>query len=208
VIIHDETLRRTGLRPERVVDLSSHVLENVEAGSWFSADYRGEKIPTLQHLLEDFSTNTALLYLEIKCATPEIPQIVDAVADLLEPYSMTDRTIVECFDLTVIEAMKRRAPTMKTAALFEPRLTSPSSLVSGRPLVERAVAAGADQIALHHRLATKRTINAARKAGLRTVVWTVDNPRWLTRARELGVDCLITNDPALMLRHRRKARAV
>jgi glycerophosphoryl diester phosphodiesterase len=210
VIIHDDTLRRTGLRPERVVDLSAEELQNVDAGSWFSStgEYRGEKIPTLQQLLEDFSSNKALLYLELKCTASEIPEIVSATADLLDEYSIGDRTIVECFDLPAIEAMKQRAPGIKTAALFEPRFSNPSTLLSGQSLVARAVASGADEIALHHSLANKRTTQAAQDVGLRVVVWTVDDPRWIQRSQDRGVDCLITNDPALMLRHRSKARAV
>jgi len=210
VIIHDDTLRRTGLRPERVVDLSVEELQNVDAGSWFSAtgEYRGEKIPTLQQLFEDFSNNNALLYLELKCNAFEIPEIVSATADLLEKYSIGDRTVVECFDLPAIEAMKQRAPDIKTAALFEPRFSNPSALLSGQSLVERAVATGADEIALHHSLANKRTIQAARDSGLRVVVWTVDDPRWIQRSQDRGVDCLITNDPEVMLRHRSKARTV
>jgi glycerophosphoryl diester phosphodiesterase len=208
VIIHDETLRRTALRTDRVVDLTAEELLKADAGSWFAIarhlstdEYRGEKIPTLQQLLEDFSSNNAVLYLELKCAPSEIHQIVDATADLLESYSVTDRTIVECFDLPAIEAMKRRAASIKTAALFEPSLANPSALLSAQRLVSRAVAAGADEIALHHRLANRRVVEAAHKAGLRVVVWTVDDPAWIIRSQEQGIDCLITNDPALMIKH-------
>ena len=208
VIIHDETLCRTALRPDRVADLSGEELQNVNAGSWFSADYGDEKIPGLQQLLEDFSSNNALLYLELKCGASEIPNLVAVTSGLLEHYSICERTIVECFDLRAIEAMKQHAPHIKTAALFEPTLTNPTALLSGRALVKRALDVGADEIALHHRLANKRTIEAARDAKLRVVVWTVDDPRWLTRSQELGIDCLITNDPALMVRHRSNARAV
>jgi glycerophosphoryl diester phosphodiesterase len=215
VIIHDETLRRTASRSERVGDLTAEEMQNANVGSWFSIarglstdDYRDEEIPTLRQLLEMFSTNNALLYLELKCANSEIPQIVAATNDLLESYSIGERTIVECFDLTAIEEMKRHSPAIRTAALFEPSLANPSALLSGKTLVARALAAGANEIALHHRLANKRTIEAARAAGLKIVVWTVDDPRWLTRSRELGVDCLITNDPSLMVRRRNQVTAV
>ena len=210
VIIHDETLRRTALRSERIVDLTAEEMQKTNAGSWFALarhlstdEYRDQTIPTLQQLLEDFSGNDALLYLELKCATSEIRQIVDATSALLETYSSGDRTIIECFDLSAIEAMKRRTPSLKTAALFEPTLSNPSSLFSAHSLVARAVAAGADEIALHHRLANRRAIEAARKAGLRVVVWTIDDPAWITRSKEHGIDCLITNDPARMVASRR-----
>lgn len=215
VVIHDDTLRRTASRPERVADLNAEELRKVNVGSWFSNsrgldtdDYHDESIPTLQQLLEEFSANKALLYLELKCATRQISQIVTVTCRILETHSVRERVIVECFDLSAIEEVKRIAPEIKTAALFEPNLRNPGSLLSDRGLVERAKAAGAGEIALHYRLANKKTVEAAREAGLKVIVWTVDDPNWLARAREFGIDGLITNDPALLIRHRSKARTV
>jgi glycerophosphoryl diester phosphodiesterase len=43
-------------------------------------------------------------------------------------------------------------------------------------------------------------VEKAKLAGLKVVVWTVDDPTWLARARSMGVEALITNDPARMLK--------
>ena len=215
VVIHDDTLRRTASRAERVADLSAHELRNVNVGSWFSTargyttdDYSAEGVPTLQQLLDDFSANNALLYLELKCETRDVPQIVAVTCRMLADHPVRERVIVECFDLSAIGEVKRLAPEIKTAALFEPNLRKPGSLLSGQGLVGQATTAGADQIALHYRLAKKKTVEAAREAGLKVVVWTVDDPKWLTHARDYGIEGLITNDPTLLVSHRTKARAV
>ena len=62
VVIHDDTLRRTASRAERVADLSADELRNVNVGSWFSTargyttdDYSAEGVPTLQQLLDEFA---------------------------------------------------------------------------------------------------------------------------------------------------------
>ena len=65
--------------------------------------------------------------------------------------------------------------------------------------MERALAVGASVLALHHRLAKAPLMEQAVLAGLTVVVWTVDDPAWIARARELGVEALITNDPAMMI---------
>jgi glycerophosphoryl diester phosphodiesterase len=75
-------------------------------------------------------------------------------------------------------------------------------------LVDRATEVKADGIALHHTLATPRVIEKAKVSDLKIVVWTVDDPSWIQRARSLGVDALITNDPDRMLRKRNLASAV
>ena len=69
-------------------------------------------------------------------------------------------------------------------------------------MVDTALGVGADEIALHHTLAGGRLVEKARQAGLEIVVWTVDDPVWIARARSLGIKALIANDPASMLRHR------
>lgn len=209
VIIHDDTLRRTASRTERVVDLSVKELQMVDVGSWFSSsDFNGETIPTLQQLLDEFSANDALLYLELKCAPFEISRLVSSTCELLVNNSIRERVIVECFDLAAIEEVKRLTPDVKTAALFEPNLRNPASLISSKTLIEQATAVDADEIAFHYRLANRNTVAKARGAGLRSVVWTVDDPKWLSRGVEYGIDALITNNPALLVTHRNQGGAI
>jgi len=65
-----------------------------------------------------------------------------------------------------------------------------------------ATAARADEIALHHTLVTDGLVQAARDLGFEVVVWTVDDPKWIARSRDIGIKALITNNPAKMLVHR------
>ena len=70
-------------------------------------------------------------------------------------------------------------------------------------MIDIALYVGADEIALHHTLAVNRRLTEkAKREGLEIVVWTVDDPRWITRARALGIKALIANDPAKMVQHR------
>jgi glycerophosphoryl diester phosphodiesterase len=108
---------------------------------------------------------------------------------LVREFSFEERVIVECFDLKVIEKIR----TLKTAALFEPRIYTDQSLI------DRSLRVGASVLALHHRLARPSLVEKAKLAGLRVVVWTVDDPAWVTRAQSMGVEAVITNDPAMMI---------
>jgi glycerophosphoryl diester phosphodiesterase len=69
-------------------------------------------------------------------------------------------------------------------------------------MVDMALAARANEIGLHHTLAAPRVIEKAQREGLGIVVWTVDDPDWIARARALGIKALIANDPANMVHHR------
>ncbi len=209
VIIHDETLQRTAHMQKRVVDLSAAELQQVNVGSWFSrrqkalADqFAAETIPTLQQLFDLLASTAALLYLEMKCVPSERTELVVACCRLLAQNSVRERVVVECFDLAAIKEVKNIAPEIRTAALFEPKLSDAYSLLMIQRLVDRAKSAGADEVALHYKLAGRRLIERAKIAGLKVVVWTVDDPVWIQRAETIGIDALITNDPATMLHER------
>src|ERR1700752_21781 len=190
VVIHDEDLRRPCGLNKRVSDCSLDELKSFEFGSWFSQktkterSYDGEPILTLKELLESFPEHF-VLYLEMKC----------------ESSQRKGQVIVESFDLKAIRLMKQIDSAFTTAALFEPSLSHPP-LIASQKIIERAKESGANEIALHHRLASRRLVELARDGGFRVVVWTVDEPHWVATSRQLGIDALITNQPAVLLDQR------
>ena len=181
-------------------------LELVDVGSWFmrvsDRTYAGERIPTLEQVFQLFETTNHLLYLEMKSDASQRSELARAVCESIQTSKFKDRVVVECFDHAAIEIVKQINSDIKTAALFEPGLKNPPLVSLGRKLANKARAVGADEIALHHRLATQRTIDTATKAGLKVVVWTVDTSEWIERARNNDIKGLITNDPGMMVQER------
>ena len=208
VVIHDANLRRTGLRDGLVTDLSSLELNETDVGTWFNRrhaamarpEYATATVPTLARVFELMAKRAALLYVEMKCALQESRALATSVAQLIRDYSLVARVVVESFTLEAIAEVKRIAPEIRTAALFEPKLSRP--VPSKHALVAEAVRYGADEIALHRALATRRAVAEARRHNLNTVVWTVDNPLWMERAVGYGIHALISNNPALMCARR------
>lgn len=172
VIIHDDTLKRTvGLR-KRVAEMTAEELRRVD-------------VPSLRELFELMAGNSLVLYLEIKESSAEL---ASRCCELVNEFSFADRVVVECFDLEVLRNIE-----LTTAALFEPRM------FADRQVVDRALQVGASAVALHHRLAKPALVEEAKRAGLRVVVWTVDSPAWVALARTMGIEALITNNPARMI---------
>lgn len=210
VVIHDDNLKRTGSRPDKVAELSYAEIRQVDVGSWFNqthpsnnSDFSGERIPSLEEVLKLFESNHAILYLEMKSDPLQREQLAQICCDHLNCSPVKNRVVVECFDLLGIAVVNAIDPSIRTAALFEPRLITTPLFTSGRGLVEQALTVGAEEIALHHRLASKSVVATAKSAGLKVVVWTVDSTDWIQRATSMGVSALITNDPGMMVQHRR-----
>jgi glycerophosphoryl diester phosphodiesterase len=209
VVIHDATLKRTGLIDRTVSELTAVELREIDVGSWFAArcqkpdeSFAGEKLPTLAQVFEFFSAHSGTLYAEMKCEPNEGMALTAEVVSLTRKFGMVERVVVESFDHSAIALVKRIDSSIRTAALFEPKVTRPLSTIRRLKMVDTALAFAADEIALHHTLAAGRVIEKARRAGLEVVVWTVEDPIWITRARSLGIKALISNDPESMLRCR------
>lgn len=203
VVIHDDTLRRTGLRAGKVAELTSTELTTVDVGSWFNrrfprhaqSEYTEARIPTLEAVLELCRATKPRLYIELK--GHDAARLADPVGRLVTKFRMKGNAIVESFDHRAIVESKRVDATIRTAALFEPTLRHPQP--SGRWLADRTRAAGADEVALHHSMARKAVVAELLEAGLPVLVWTADRPAWVDRARRYGIHAIITNDPKKML---------
>lgn len=172
VVIHDETLHRTSGVRRRVADMALNELNRFD-------------VPSLAQVFELFESNDLILYLEMK----EV-EVAEKCCQLIAQHRFKDRVIFECFEHSALKIVKNIDSTFKIAPLFQP----PASFI-----LKRALALGANEIALHHRLTNKRLVKKAGDAGLRVVTWTVDDPAWIERAREHGIDALITNNPAALI---------
>src|SRR5258705_5601648 len=215
VVIHDASLKRTGLINRLVSDLTAAELGEVDVGSWFAErtqnpeqSFGGEKLPTLSQVFKLFTENNGRLYVEMKCEPHEGTALAAEVARLTRESEMVDRVVVESFDHSAIAAVKRIDSGIRTAALFEPKLTRPISTIRRLKMVDAALAVAADELAIHHTLAAERVVEKARQAGLEVVIWTVEDPSWIRRARALGIKALISNDPGLLVRQRNEAQSV
>ena len=206
VVIHDEDLRRVGMRADRVCELTSSELATCDVGSWFNhrfpalalKAYANERVPTLKQLFSYMENSRGLSYLEMKIGEDDGFELAQAVSNLIQAHSLYERVIVLSFDPAAMRAVKEIDPVIRTGALFEPRVVQVGALIRRARIVRAALDCGADEIALHRLLVTTPLVQQASAAGLKVVVWTVDKTSWLGTARRLGVHALITNKPQQM----------
>lgn len=190
VIIHDNTLRRTTGLAHRLEDLTWSKLESLQVG-----------VPSLAQLFSLYQTNQLKLFLEMKVdAAAEHVPLAEACCRLIREFGFEQRVVVECFDLAALEIIRNIDSRIKTAALFQPTLAR--AAMADQQILDLAKGSGASTLALHHRLAREPLVEKAIDADMSVAVWTTDDPAWIGRARSLGIEALITNDPAAMLAHR------
>jgi glycerophosphoryl diester phosphodiesterase len=210
VVIHDATLKRTGRDTRAVAKMSSAELARTDIGSWFNrahpqlarSEYSKESVPTLEQVFTILKTARAkdpIVYVELKIDKgQEYRALVESVAELISNQKLQTHAVVISFNLKAVALMKELSPSIRTGALFGPRRNA-HRVVRRHPMIKAALDCGASEILFHRLLAIHRMIDATSEANLLPVVWTVDDPKWIERARTRGIHALITNNPLTMV---------
>jgi glycerophosphoryl diester phosphodiesterase len=186
VVFHDDDLTRLARRSERVDALPLDALREVDLGG-------GEGIPTLEEALEEIGPR---LLVNVELKTDKWrgdPELATRVAELLRRGGWGRRALVSSFNPMALWQFQRAAPEVPTGFLFHAQ--------ERRPLREAWPARLLAPFALHPEASLVDAIALAawRRRGFAVAVWTVDDPHEIAALAALGVDAIITNEPARAL---------
>jgi len=204
VVFHDSTLKRLAKIENRVADLTGEELNKIDVGSWFNRAYprradnkfSAETVPTLAKLFDFLRDYKGLIYVELK-GSSAMPALAKSVCDLIHKTNLLPSIIIKSFKLEGIKIAKQILPEVRTAALFEPKL---STVFRKKKLIlDEAERYAADEISIHYSLATKKFVRRAGERNFPVTIWTADNKAWVKRALDLGINAIITNKPARLL---------
>jgi len=206
VVHHDAAVDRTTSGVGAIAMLSLATLRELDAGARFTPDGgrsypfrdRGVRVPTLDDVLGAF---------------PDVPMIVEvkapgaaaAVRAVLERHGAQGRCVVGAFDSAslapfrgspfALGATRRDAAWLLAATLAGVRVTSLPFRVLSAPPRYRGIT-----------LPLGRFARVLRPLGGTVHVWTIDDPAAARALWAAGVQGIITNDPAVMVREREAAR--
>lgn len=181
IVFHDEDLERIAGRPGRVEEMKWRDLAAVTLPG-------GERIARLEEVLGEMEP--LLVNVEIKPpGWRRVREVVASVAACVARTRSAERVLVSSFDVAAV-ALVRRATQLRCGLLFHAR--------QRRPLRHAWLAPVLRPHALHPErvLVDRASLGSWRARGYAVNVWTVDAPEELERLAGLGVDAIITNDPA------------
>jgi len=193
VAIHDATVNRTTNGQGTVHDMTLADLRRLDAGSWFGSEYAGERIPTLEEILEFAKKHDVVFYLEMKPGGSWGGE--HALISALRESGEIARTVVISFDKVILEGVRKIEPTVMTGLLFEGQISNP---------LETALEIGARQIAVRGDMVTPRLLKEARERDLQVVCWTVNHPAHMRLLIEAGVDGIMSDYPDRLVAAQKK----
>ena len=188
VAIHDATVNRTTNGQGAVHDLTLAELRRLDAGSWFGSEFAGERIPTIEEILEFAKKHDVVFYLELKPSGSWGGE--HALISALRESGEIARTVVISFDPAILTNVRKIEPTVMTGLLFEGQISDP---------LAKAIEIGARQLAVRGSLVTPRLLKEARQRDLQVVCWTVNHPAHMRLLAEAGVDGIISDYPDRLL---------
>ncbi|WP_224390629.1 glycerophosphodiester phosphodiesterase family protein [Pseudonocardia sp. ICBG1293] len=193
VLVHDATLARTtdvervfparALAPVGSFTLAE--LRRLDAGSWFSPAFAGERIPTLAEFGDRLGGRADLL-IELKDPA-RYPGVEKEVG-----YEVDGRrdVVVQSFDHDAMRRFTEATPDVPAGWLFDGRPTAAQ--------LDDAVAHGVTQINPSFRDVDSTLVADVRARGMQTGVYTVNDPDDMRRTARTGVDRIITDRPAVL----------
>jgi glycerophosphoryl diester phosphodiesterase len=184
VAIHDSTLERTTNGRGNVHDFTLHELRRLDAGLWYDRAYMGQRIPTLEEILEFSRKHDVVFYLEIKYDAAW--GMHHALVGALRREHDAARTIVISFDATTLESVRKLDAAIMTGLLIDqPRADA----------VKLSLDVGARQVCPRFTLVTSELVEEAHRADLHVATWTVDQPEDMRAVIAAGVDGVMTDFP-------------
>lgn len=184
VVIHDKNLARTTNGRGLVEDYTLHELKKLDAGSWFSPEFAGEKIPTLEETLELIKGKVGI-NIEIKKGRKYYPDIEEKIVELLEKYDIGKPCIITSFHSKYLKKIKKLNPYIAIGKLVVFSMLNP----------KENIVLDVNAVHPYWLMVSKLFVDAAHKDHLRVNVWTVNNTMIMKRLIKIGVDGIITNYP-------------
>lgn len=203
VVMHDPTLDRTTDERGPLTSRTADELRRVDAGYWFTTDGgrtypwrgRGATVPSFDDVIESLPRDLPLI-VELKT-----PTATEAIRAAIRRHALAPRVIVAGFSAQSVRPLRGEGFAIGAS-------TGDVVRALPRALTGRQVSPTCDAFCIppsHNGIpvpigAIVRALRASRTV---VHVWTVNDPRQALRLWQVGVNGIISDDPAVMLNARR-----
>ena len=185
-LLHDATLDRTTNASGEARAQNWQALSQLDAGTWHSPAHAGEPLANFASIARYCLDNGYFLNIEIK-PTPGLEAetgkaVAQTAAQLWKEAAVPP--LLTSFQVSSLEAAQRTQPQLPRGLLLD-------ELTPG--WLETALALGCMAVVCHYKLWNANTVTRAKKAGLKTLSYTVNDAESVKKLLALGTDGIITD---------------
>lgn len=191
IAFHDPKLGRTAKGRQRTSKLTFDEIKSLDAGSWFSKDFAGEKVPSLKEVIAEIH-GKAYLNIEIKSETGENSE--DKLKEIIKVVYFTGyeaHTLFGSFDYPLLALLKELDPNLPTAAI---RIPFDKYLPS-----DIAKETGCEAFVCSRKEISDKIAEDALKHNIFIGVYSIDKPKHLKKVMKYQIRTIVTNYPAKII---------
>ena len=191
VVMHDATVDRTTNGSGLVSEMTLAELKRLDAGAWFDPRYAGERVPTLQEVI-DATRGRILLNVEVKrpAAGGTYPGLAQRLAETLKANDAVRTVAVSSFEPEYLRQLRPLLPDLQLALLYSKSPEDPCRL---------ALDEGWDGLHPHLSQVDEAFVERAHAAGLIVRAWNPNEVPEMERLVRMGVDGVGTDYPERLL---------
>ncbi len=197
MVIHDESLDRTTNGTGEIKDLTLDEIKKYDAGSWFSEDFKNEKVPTLTEVLQSINGQCKLL-IEIKGGDERYPGLEKKIIETVKEHNAEPWVVIQSFNKNSILRIKEMYPDLVTYYLLGKGFNDFYDEVSGQISKGKSIKKKFDGVAPNYKLLDKNKVDLLHKAGFGIFTYTVNKKADMQKVIEVGVDGIITDSPDIL----------
>jgi glycerophosphoryl diester phosphodiesterase len=183
VLLHDTDLKRVAGVSKNIWEVPYDEIKSLDAGSWFSEEFRDERIPTLQQVIDE-ARGEIKLNIELKFNGHD-DKLVESVVDLIRKNDFHTQCIVSSLSYDGVVEAKRLNENLSAGHIVAVSIGNVSKL-------------DVDFMSIQHKNITPSMIRSLHRSGKEIHAWTVNNPSRMSELIDLGVDNILTDEPDTM----------
>jgi len=182
VVIHDSDFMKLAGVNLKVWNGTLEQVKEIDIGSWFDPEFSAERVPTLIEILEE-ARGKAKVMIELKYYGHD-QQLEQRVVDIVEQTNMVGNVAIMSLKYDGIKKIRALRPDWVIGLLSAKAIGNITGL-------------DVNFLAVNMAMATPGFISSAHSSGKQLFVWTVNDQVSMSRMMSLGVDGIITDEPAL-----------
>ncbi len=182
VVIHDSDFMKLAGIDLKVWNGTLGQIRDIDIGSWFDQKFSTERVPTLVEVLEE-AKGKAGVVIELKYYGHD-QQLEQRVVDIVEQLGMANEVAIMSLKYEGIQKIRTLRPDWTIGLLSAKAIGNLASL-------------DVDFLAVAQGMATPGFVRRSHEQGKQVFVWTINDAVSLSRMMSLGVDGVITDEPAL-----------
>ena len=182
VVVHDSDFMKLARVDLKVWDGTLEQIQAIDVGSWFAPEFADQRAPALIDVLQE-AKGKAHVVIELKYYGHD-QQLEQRVVDIVEQQGMVEEIAIMSLKYDSVQKVRKLRPEWETGLLSAQVLGNMSKL-------------DVDFLAVNMAMASPAFIRTNQAAGKRVFVWTVNDKMSMFRMMSLGVDGIITDEPAL-----------